>query len=77
MPEFTIHIPNDKVEMVGRAYGVIQGAEDDPNETAVQAWNRLKSALLWALKRPVLQMRKRELEADNAAADANTSITEA
>ena len=25
MPQFTIDIPNDKVEMVGRAFQVVQG----------------------------------------------------
>ena len=73
MPQFTIDIPNDKVELVGRAYGVVQFDE----ETTAAAWTRLKENLIIALKRPVIQMRRRELEAANVAAETETIITEA
>ena len=73
MPQFTIDIPNDKVELVGRAYGVVQF----DGETAAAAWTRLKENLIIALKRPVIQMRRRELEAANVAAETETIITEA
>ena len=75
MPQFTIDIPNDKVEMVGRAFGVIQG-QSDPNETAAQAWTRLKERLIWNLKRNVISMRQRELSQAQVATDATNSIGE-
>ena len=73
MPQLTLDIPNDKIEMVGRAYGIIQ----QEDETATAAWTRLKENLIIALKRPVIQMRRRELEAANVAAETETIITEA
>jgi len=74
MPQFTIDIPNDKVEMVGRAFGVIQG-QDDQNETAAQAWTRLKERILWELKREVISLRKREMAEQQIATDADNAIT--
>ena len=75
MPQFTIDIPDDKVEMVGRAFGVIQG-QNDPNETAAQAWTRLKERLIWNLKRNVISMRQRELSQAQVTTDATNSIGE-
>ena len=75
MPQFTIDVPDDKVEMVGRAFGVIQG-QNDPNETAAQAWTRLKERLIWNLKRNVISMRQRELSQAQVEADATNSIGE-
>ena len=75
MPQFTIDVPNDKVEMVGRAFGVIQG-QNDPNETAAQAWERLKEQLIWNLKRNVISMRQRELSQAQVTTDATNSIGE-
>ena len=72
MAQFTINIPNDKVAMVGRAYGVVQEEEETPDE----ALTRLKAALIWALKRPVEQMRTREINAANVASDTADAITE-
>ena len=74
MPQFTINIPDDKVEMVGRAFGVIQG-QDDQNETAAQAWTRLKERILWELKREVISLRKREMAEQQIATDADNAIT--
>jgi hypothetical protein len=57
MATLEIEIPDDVLATVGRAYGVVQ----EPEETPAEAWGRLKAALIDALKRPVIQMRKREI----------------
>jgi len=73
MPQLTIDIPDDKVQMVGRAFQVVQG----DTETAGEAWNRLKAAMIRDLKYKVIVMRRRELEESNVAAETETIITEA
>ena len=70
-----LNCPNEKVVILARAYGVVQG-QDDPEETAGEALDRLETALIWAMKRPAIQMRKRELEAANVAADTADILTE-
>ena len=76
MPQFTIDVPSDKVEMVGRAFRVIKG-QYDPAETDAQAWTRLKEQLIWSLKRNVISMRQRELSQAQVTTDAKNSIGEA
>ena len=70
-----LNCPNDKVVTLARAYGVVQGQED-PEETAGEALDRLETALIWAMKRPVIQMIKMEKEAANVAAEAVDILTE-
>ena len=67
-----LNIPNDKVVTLARAYGVVQ----EDAETAAEALDRLETALIWAMKRPAIQMVKREREAANVAADTNDILTE-
>ena len=70
-----LNCPNDKVVTLARAYGVVQGQED-PDETAAEALDRLETALIWAMKRPAIQMIKREKESANVAAEAVDILTE-
>ena len=67
--------PNAKVVILARAHGVVQGQED-PEETAGEALDRLETALIWAMKRPAIQMVKREREAANVAADTDDILVE-
>ena len=76
MPQFTIDIPDDKVEMVGRAFRIIKG-QYDPAETDAQAWTRLKERLILSLRRKVISMRQRELSQAQVTTDATNSIGEA
>ena len=70
-----LNCPDAKVVILGRAYGIVQG-QDDPEETPAEALDRLETALIWAMKRPAIQMVKREREAANVAADTDDILTE-
>ena len=70
-----LNCPSEKVVILARAHGIVQG-QDDPEETPAEALDRLETALIWAMKRPAIQMRKRELEAANVAADTADILTE-
>ena len=67
-----LNIPNDKVTTLARAYGVVQ----EDAETPAEALDRLETALIQAMKRPAIQMVKREREAANVAADTADILTE-
>ena len=69
------HVPNEHAEGFARSLGVVQG-QNDPDETPAEAWARTEQAGLWVLKRGYIQMRKRELEAANVAAEAETILTD-
>lgn len=66
MPKLTIEIPDDKVELVGRAFGVKKGSD----ESTEDAWKRLKIALVERIKHVVASSRKRELTAETVKSDA-------
>ena len=70
-----LNSPDAKLVILARAYGVVQGQED-PEETAGEALDRLETALIWAMKRPAIQMIKREKESANVAAEADDILTE-
>lgn len=70
-----LNCPSEKVVILARAHGIVQG-QDDPEETAAEALDRLETALLWAMKRPAIQMIKKEKEAANVAAEADDILTE-
>ena len=70
-----LNCPSDKVVTLARAYGIVQGQED-PEETPAEALDRLEAALIWAMKRPAIQMIKKEREAANVAADTDDLLTE-
>jgi len=70
-----LNCPSEKVVTLARAYGIVQG-QDDPDETPAEALDRLETALIWAMKRPAIQLIKREKEAANVAADTDDILTE-
>ena len=70
-----LNCPSEKVVTLARAYGIVQG-QDDPDETPAEALDRLETALIWAMKRPAIQMVKREKIAAELAADTDDIITE-
>ena len=69
------HVPNEHAEGFARSLGIKQG-DTDPDETPAEAWARVEQAAVWVLKRGYIQMRKRELEASNVAAEAEVILTE-
>jgi hypothetical protein len=67
-----LNVPNDKVVTLARAYGIVQ----QPEETVQDAIERLENALIASMKRPAIQMVKRDKIAAELAAETNDIITE-